>query len=730
MESVEPAPAASWRVLDEDARADLMMDDYHRERAAERVAALRAQFPPERLARSAASVRRALAATYRMPPSAGAPQARVLRTVTVDGIPVEQRLLRIREGVYSTALVFLPAGEGRHPALLMLPGHGDPSWSPAVHSRCLAFARRGYLVMLVQPFGQNERGENSLWNEYHGSLATATLLTTGQSLLGRIMADHQAELTDLCARPEVDPRRVAVTGVSMGGTHTLWFAAIDTRVRAAAGVAVAPLTCPNTSLRHHCLCDLMVGLYRVADEEMIQALAAPRALLRIYPGGEVPLSDEGVRLLAERRISHEEALRRYGLDEAGLRQRHQYAHQTFRAAGAPEAFSARVVPGPHDYTPAMREVAAEWFARHLGGDPASVPEPPLTPLAAHDEGVALLNFWPKGDRPAEILGPTAYVQQEVARLIDRLPAAPDSLAEWRPLRSRLRDRVRRLLGVSLASPDAATTVVGAARAESASFQKLVVRPEPDILLPMLLFAPAEGTRPDGRLVVLLSPQGKAATADTARRQQLTRAGAWVLCVDLRGMGETRFSGESGAYLGFRDVDTCMGALKLGHTLAGYWVKDLLAAIQAAVILVGGKPRVEVHGELETGLVAILAAGQSRTIAAVETEGLLASYASPRGYGQPYAYADEHDRPVGPRPSLGGYGSLVPCIPDMLKHADIPQLAALVAPRPLTVTAPLWASGDPLSPAEAAAAFAWTRAIYRLNEAEAALRVQGKDQLPA
>ena len=124
----------------------------------------------------------------------------------------------------------------------------------------------------------------------------------------------------------------------------------------------------------------------------------------------------------------------------------------------------------------------------------------------------------------------------------------------------------------------------------------------------------------------------------------------------------------------------------------------------------------VRGEKEMGLVAILAAGQSTAIDEVETRGLLASYFSPLGYGLPFAYSDEKgDQSVRSR-TLGGYGSMAPLIPSILKSADIAQLAALVAPRPLTIAATLWGSGDAASPAEAQDAFAWTQQAYRANGA--------------
>ncbi len=184
-----------------------LLEKYYARRSQEKASALHAKNPPAQFLESQSQLRLALKETFLMPLAAEKPQATLVGTAVVDGIQVEKQLLKIREGVYSPALVWRPvkdAGTQKSPAILMLPGHGDLNWSPAVQSRCLSFAKRGYVVMLVQPFGQAERGEKANWNEGHDTQATAFLLTVGQSMLGLIMSDHRAELDYLATRPDVD----------------------------------------------------------------------------------------------------------------------------------------------------------------------------------------------------------------------------------------------------------------------------------------------------------------------------------------------------------------------------------------------------------------------------------------------------------------------------------------------------------------------------------------------
>ena len=58
--------------------------------------------------------------------------------------------------------------------------------------------------------------------------------------------------------------------------------------------------------------------------------------------------------------------------------------------------------------------------------------------------------------------------------------------------------------------------------------------------------------------------------------------------------------------------------------------------------------------------------------------------------------------------------MLPCIPRVLTVADLPQIDALVSPKPLTIVNPLWATGEGLSPHDVEAAFAWTTQYYRVS----------------
>src|SRR5439155_6813550 len=123
-------------------------------------------------------------------------------------------------------------------------------------------------------------------------------------------------------------------------------------------------------------------------------------------------------------------------------------------------------------------------------------------------------------------------------------------------------------------------------------------------------------------------------------------------------------------------------------LMGQWVVD----VQAAVAALGAQPGVDprrlyVIGWREAGLAALIAAGLDERIGGVAAIESLATYVTgSRFHGQ----------------------RMVVMVPDLLRHADVPQLAALAAPRPVALLNPLRADGSPAAAQEVEGLAAWPR----------------------
>ncbi|HEV3083365.1 MAG TPA: prolyl oligopeptidase family serine peptidase [Gemmataceae bacterium] len=121
----------------------------------------------------------------------------------------------------------------------------------------------------------------------------------------RILWDNGVETTEsecwnamraldyLQSRPEVDPKRIGITGRSGGGATSWWVGAADERVQCiipVAGIAdlqahlvegVAPRYRQGV-ISGHCDCMYFVNTYRW-DFQLVAALCAPRPLLSDLP---------------------------------------------------------------------------------------------------------------------------------------------------------------------------------------------------------------------------------------------------------------------------------------------------------------------------------------------------------------------------------------------------------------------------------------------------------------
>jgi dienelactone hydrolase len=289
--------------------------------------------------------------------------------------PVRATLVARRvERAYVREDLLLHAGDGTTvPAVVLLPREGSPPW-PAIcwhHSHfsdyevglgelfepwpvretpAVALTRRGYAVLAIDAFafgarqGRGPGGAAERGRDEETSLAKA-FLWQGTSLWAMMVRDDLIALDYLCARPDVDARRIGATGMSMGSTRTWWLAALDERVAAAVGVAC--LTRYQTllaqgELRRHGIYFYVPGILRHFDTEAIVSLVAPRPLLALTGDRDPGSPVEGVRAI------HRACARVYALHG----QRGRFAGEVVRGAG-------------HVYTPAMWRRTLGWLDRHL-----------------------------------------------------------------------------------------------------------------------------------------------------------------------------------------------------------------------------------------------------------------------------------------------------------------------------------------------------------------------------
>lgn len=169
--------------------------------------------------------------------------ARISGRLAGDGFHVEKIIFESLPRVFVTALLYVPEkGQVPFPAVLVACGHST-NGKIYYQSLCQRLAKRGYVVICWDPVGQGERSQ--FWDaaagksRYNMVCGEHAVLGNQAYLAGTNLArweiwDGMRALDYLLTRPEVDPKRISITGTSGGGFQAAHIAALDGRIHVAA----------------------------------------------------------------------------------------------------------------------------------------------------------------------------------------------------------------------------------------------------------------------------------------------------------------------------------------------------------------------------------------------------------------------------------------------------------------------------------------------------------------
>ncbi len=131
------------------------------------------------------------------------------------------------------AIVYHQAGAtiAKHPALVIVNGHGGDKSSWYAYAAGILYARAGAVVLTYDPIGEFERN----WQKRSGTRQHDTPLTPGDialRLTGLMITDIMQGANYLSERTDVDAKNIAVVGFSMGSFTSSIACALDTSVHA------------------------------------------------------------------------------------------------------------------------------------------------------------------------------------------------------------------------------------------------------------------------------------------------------------------------------------------------------------------------------------------------------------------------------------------------------------------------------------------------------------------
>jgi len=595
---------------------------------------------------------------------------RVVGELRRPGYRIEKLLLQTRPGIWMTANAYIPDGQGKRPAVLCVHGHWPKAkQDPVVQDRCLGLVKLGFFVLAVDAFGAGERAIGKALGEYHGEMVAATLLPVGLPLSGLQVYENMRAVDYLQTRPEVDGSKIGITGASGGGNQTMYAGAFDERF--ACVVPVCSVGTYQAYLRAACcMCEVVPGALQFTEEAGILGLVAPRGLMIInatkdafqFSIGEAEKSIAAARTVFEL-LESSDHLR----------------HTTFES--------------PHAYNQPMREAMYGWMTLHLKGEGKGdpIPEP-----EHQTEDPELLRCFPEETRPDDWVTLPKFAAAESRAVLKKLQSEKHQHIEhWQATEQFLRFRLDQLLGG--VQPHRKVSVQKQPAAQGA-VQTYLISPEPGIQISAVHHP---GKRKEPKTAVILDMEGTFHAADTELVKELKATGWDVVFTELRATGQYAVLPNKVGRA--PDHNSAEWSLWLGRPMLGQWVRDVHAIFEA---LAEQAPQLVENLHLvglgPAGTVALAAAVFDERVAGVACIGSLASLVTETPY--------QNQR----------LGILVPG--SLRKAGDLAQWSALLAPRRLVMAAAVQANAEPLSQEELHANFAYTRGIYRLQQAEQNLSV--------
>jgi len=554
--------------------------------------------------------------------------AQVVGKEVFDGYRIERVIYESRPGHHVTATLYLPAGDGPFPGVLMPIGHSlTGKAADYVQRGAILLAKNGLACLAYDPIGQGERRQlldamgkaaiPSSTNEH-------TLVGVGAMFVGEGTATYRIwdgirSLDYLAGRPEIDPKRLGCTGCSGGGTLTSYLMALDDRIAAAAP------SCYLTTL------------------ERLFATRGPQDAEQNIPGQVAFGMDHAdyVFLRAPKPTLILASTRDF-FDISGTWTTFREAKRTYTLLGLPERVDLIEADAEHGYPRSHREAMVRFMARWLLGKDVVITEPDF-PIAME----AALRCTRTGQVLEEFKGPSCFdLTRQTAERLEKQRAA-------KPLgRDALLAEVRRLLALPEAVPPA--TLRGE-KVQPGRHREYLT--EAGITVHGLYLVPEKVERKP--LVVLVHGDGNAAVSDEAEKR--SRAGERVLALDLRGLGKT--SPAMGRGTGFfgSDYTEAWLSLHLSRPLLGQRTFDLLAVL--AAVAKDHPDGFHLVGDGVAAPVALHAAALDERVKSLELRNAVASW------------LDVVKTPL-------AKDQLTNVVPGVLRSYDLPDLVKVIAPRPV------------------------------------------------
>jgi len=447
--------------------------------------------------------------------------ARVVGKEPRDGYRIEKIIFESRPRHFVTAVLYLPDAEPPYPGVLFPCGHSNNGKASEAYQRGSIFlARSGMAALCYDPIDQGERFQllDADGKPLAGGTTAHCMLGVGSTLLGQNTAtfriwDGMRAIDYLQSREEIDPKRIGCTGNSGGGTLTSYLMALDGRI------ACAAPSCYLTTLRR--LCET------IGPQDAEQNIHGQIAFGMDHPDYVIMRAPKPTLICT---ATHD------FFDIDGSWANFRQAKRFYTRLGFAERVDLIETDAKHGFSTQLRVGAVRWMRRWLLNTDDAITEPDSEIVTdqqmqctPHGQVMRLKGARSAYDVNIELEERFAKARKQFWKGTDRATAL---------------EEVRRITGIRKLSeiPRPKCEKVATIEREGYRIDKLVIRPQPEVLLPALAFVPEKRS---GEAYLYLHANGKQTDAGPdGPIEKLVGEGHVVLTVDLRGLGETAGEGSS------------------------------------------------------------------------------------------------------------------------------------------------------------------------------------------
>lgn len=487
-----------------------------------------------------------------------------------DGYTIEKVFFASYPGHYVTGNLYRPTASpppgGKYPAVLNPHGHWNngrfyeaseaevksqikqgaektPEGAKyPLQARCAQLARMGCIAFFYDMVGYADSKQIPHRVGFTDPEAELRM----QNFMGLQTFNTIRALDFLTSLPDVDAKRIGVTGASGGGTQTFILCAIDDRPAAA-----FPAVMVSTGMQGGCICENCSYLRVGTGNIELAGLFAPRPL------GMAAAKDWTWEIETK------------GLPELKA---------LYKLLGAPDNVMAKAhLEFGHNYNQVSRELMYNFFNKHLQlGQPAPVQERSFVPVSPKELSV----FDAGHSLPADAVDVKelrAYLTREAERQLQALsPKDPDKLKAFQKT---IGTALRVMAGGNLPGPGEISVEQPPARAKDRlTVTELTLRRKTGEQIPVALVRKGIG---NGNLVVWVHPDGLASIWNkqgdlNPEAQRIVDSGADLLAVEVLRTG-------SAAQLPPMPINKGYAGYTFGYNrpLLANRVRDIHAAVAAA-----------------------------------------------------------------------------------------------------------------------------------------------------